>query len=129
MLIIYKLINVELRGDSWTTCTEIAVTFISQDAKDKWVKRLPEIVYQRQKVWYRILMYNDGIMTLEKLFSFDYDRNNGFKVKNQKSICMWVNWRRKWQPTSVFLLRNPMDRRAWWAIVTVLQKSQTWLTN
>ena len=70
-------------------------------------------------------MYNDGIMTLEKLFSFDYDRNNGFKVKNQKSICMWVNWRRKWQPTSVFLLRNPMDRRAWWAIVTVLQKSQT----
>ena len=45
----------------------------------------------------------DGIMTLEKLFSFDCDMNNGSKVKNQKSVCMWANWRRKWQPTSVFL--------------------------
>ena len=45
----------------------------------------------------------NGIMTLDKLFSFDYDVNNGSKVKNQKSICMWVNWRRKWRPTSVFL--------------------------
>ena len=28
----------------------------------------------------------------------------------------WVRkipWKRKWQPTSVFLLRNPMDREAW----------------
>ena len=35
MLIIYKLINVELRGDDWTTCREIAVTVISLAAKDK----------------------------------------------------------------------------------------------
>ena len=26
-------------------------------------------------------------------------------------------WRRKWQPTPVFLLGNPMDRGAWWATV------------
>jgi len=24
-------------------------------------------------------------------------------------------WRRKWQPTPVFLLENPMDGGAWWA--------------
>ena len=32
----------------------------------------------------------------------------------------WVRkmpWRRKWQPTPVFCLENPMDSRAWWAIV------------
>ena len=23
-------------------------------------------------------------------------------------------WRREWQPNPVFLLRNPMDRGAWW---------------
>ena len=26
-------------------------------------------------------------------------------------------WRRKWQPTPVFLLENPMDRGAWQAII------------
>ena len=32
----------------------------------------------------------------------------------------WVRkipWRRKWQPTPVFLLENPMDRGTWWAAV------------
>ena len=28
-----------------------------------------------------------------------------------------VPWRRKWQPTPVFCLENPMDRGAWWATV------------
>ena len=27
-----------------------------------------------------------------------------------------LSWGRKWQPTPVFLLENPMDRGAWWAI-------------
>ena len=32
----------------------------------------------------------------------------------------WVEkipWRRKWQPTPVFLPRESMDRGAWWAAV------------
>ena len=32
----------------------------------------------------------------------------------------WVKktpWRRKWQPTPVFLPENPTDREAWWTIV------------
>ena len=32
----------------------------------------------------------------------------------------WVRkipWKRKWQPTPVFCLGNPMDRGAWWATV------------
>ena len=28
-----------------------------------------------------------------------------------------IPWRRKWQPTPVFLLENPVDRGAWWAIL------------
>ena len=34
-------------------------------------------------------------------------------------------WRRKWQPTPVFLLENSMDRGAWWAIVHGVAKSWT----
>ena len=36
-----------------------------------------------------------------------------------------IHWRRKWQPTPVFCLRNPMDRGAWWAIVHGVTKSWT----
>ena len=28
-----------------------------------------------------------------------------------------IPWKRKWQPTSVSCLGNPMDREAWWATV------------
>ena len=42
----------------------------------------------------------------------------------------WVEkilWRRKWQPTPGFLLRNPMDRRAWQAAVHWVTPSWTQL--
>jgi len=35
-----------------------------------------------------------------------------------------IPWRRKWQPTPVFLLGNPMDRGAWWATVHGVAKSR-----
>ena len=40
----------------------------------------------------------------------------------------WVKkipWRRKWQPTPVFLLENPMDIGAWWA--TVHRVAKRWI--
>ena len=43
----------------------------------------------------------------------------------------WVGetpWRRKWQPTPVFLPgENPMDRRPWRATVYGVAESRTWL--
>ena len=42
----------------------------------------------------------------------------------------WVGktpWRRKWQPTPVFLQENPRDRGAWKATVPKVAKSQTQL--
>ena len=30
---------------------------------------------------------------------------------------MIKEWRRKWQPTPVFLTENPMEKGAWWATV------------
>ena len=39
-----------------------------------------------------------------------------------------VPWRRKWQPTPVFL-ENPIDRGAWQATVHGVTKSQTGLSN
>ena len=38
-------------------------------------------------------------------------------------------WRRKWQPTSVFLPKNSMDRIAWRATAYGVAKSQTRLNN
>ena len=40
-----------------------------------------------------------------------------------------VPWRRKWQPTAVFLPGKSMDRRAWQAIAHGVAKSQTQLSN
>ena len=36
-----------------------------------------------------------------------------------------VSWRRKWQPTPVFCLENPVDRGAWWAAVHGVAQSRT----
>ena len=40
-----------------------------------------------------------------------------------------IPWRRKWQPTPVFLLGNPMDRGAWWATVCGAQELDTTKTT
>ena len=41
------------------------------------------------------------------------------------SMHTWMHWRRKWQPTPVFLLENPRDREAWWAAVYGATLSRT----
>ena len=62
------------------------------------------------------------------------------KIKKKKSAWQcrgcgfdpWVGqipWRRKWQPTPIFLLGNPTDRRAWQATVHAVTKSRTWLST
>ena len=42
-----------------------------------------------------------------------------------RSLLNRFTWRRTWQPTPVFLLENPMDTGAWWAVVHGVTKSQT----
>ena len=45
-------------------------------------------------------------------------------------MMLWEDpWRRKWQPSPVFLLENPMDRGAWRATGHGVTKSQTWLST
>ena len=36
-----------------------------------------------------------------------------------------MHWRRKWQPTPVFLPGNPRDGGAWWAAIYRVTQSQT----
>ena len=38
-----------------------------------------------------------------------------------------IPWRRKWQPTPVFLSENPMNRGSQWTTVHGVAKSQIWL--
>ena len=48
------------------------------------------------------------------------------------SLFTFMHWRRKWQPTPVFLLENPRDGGAWWAAVYVVAQSLTplkWLSS
>ena len=40
-----------------------------------------------------------------------------------------MRWRRKWQPTPVFLLGESQDGRAWWATVYGVAQSQTRLSD
>ena len=53
----------------------------------------------------------------------------------RRGFSPWVRktpWRRKWQPTPVFLLENPMDRGAWRATVRGVAKESDktgWLSN
>ena len=45
------------------------------------------------------------------------------------SLFTFVHWRRKWQPTSVFLPgeENPRDGGAWWAAIYGVAQGRTWL--
>ena len=48
------------------------------------------------------------------------------------SLFTFMHWRRKWQPTPVFLSENPRDRGAWWAAVYGVAQSRTrlkWLSS
>ena len=52
-------------------------------------------------------------------------------ANKRRGFNLWVRkfpWKRAWQPTPVFLLRNPMDREAWQATVYRVTKSQTRLS-
>jgi len=42
-------------------------------------------------------------------------------------LFTFIHWRRKWQPTPVFLPGNPRDGRAWWAAIYGVTQSRTWL--
>ena len=43
------------------------------------------------------------------------------------SLFTFMHWRRKWQPTPVFLLGESQGQGAWWAAVYGVAQSQTWL--
>ena len=48
------------------------------------------------------------------------------------SLFTFMHWRRKWQPTSVFLPGESQGRRAWWAAVYGVAQSRTrlkWLSS
>ena len=40
-------------------------------------------------------------------------------------LFTFVHWRRKWQPTPVFMPKNPRDWGAWWAAVSGVPQSWT----
>ena len=53
-------------------------------------------------------------------------------TRQETGFSPWVGkipWRRKWQPTPVFLPGEFMDRRAWWAIVHGVRDSWTRLSE
>ena len=48
------------------------------------------------------------------------------------SLFTFMHWRRKWQPTPVFLPGEPQDGRAWWAAFYGVTQSRTrlkWLSS
>ena len=50
--------------------------------------------------------------------------------RSEFNPCVWkIPWRRKWQPTQVFLPGkcHGQEKKAWWAIVQRVAESETWL--
>ena len=45
----------------------------------------------------------------------------------QFSLPTFMHWRRKWQPTPVFLPGESQGRGSWWAAVYGVAQSRTWL--
>ena len=43
------------------------------------------------------------------------------------SLFTFMHWRRKWQPTPVFLPGESQGRGAWWAAIYGVAQSRTWL--
>ena len=81
---------------------------------------------------------NAGIFRFSKLTMGFPDGSVGkeFTLQGRRlrrcGLNPWVRkipWRRKWQPTPVFVHENPMDRGAWWAAVQRVAKSQTQLNS
>ena len=53
-------------------------------------------------------------------------------VGDTRDLGFWIRkipWRRKWQPTLITLLENPMDRGAWQGAVHGVAQSWTWLST
>ena len=84
-----------------------------------------------------------GLIVFIKFDIFFFSPKMGFLggTSGKESVCQfrrhercrfdpWVGkirWRRKWQPTPVFLTGKSMDRGAWW--VQEVAKSWTWLST
>ena len=43
------------------------------------------------------------------------------------SLFTFMHWRKKWQPTPVFLPGESQGRGAWWAAISGVAQSRTWL--
>ena len=51
----------------------------------------------------------------------------GYDWASSLSLFTFMHWRRKWQPTPVFLPGESWDGGAWWAAVSGVAQSRTWL--
>ena len=106
----------------WTHALALGVQCVSH-----WITReIPENEPFITKVW-RVLVQTSGFM-LESIsfFLLPYQLR---LVSFQQKILIIQSWRRKWQPTPVFLPGKPMDRGAWRATVRGVSKSRTRLSN
>ena len=61
------------------------------------------------------------IISYYELYELPFWERKKFRI----SACM--HWRRKWQPTPVFLPRESRDRGVWWNAVYGLAQCRTWL--
>ena len=52
-------------------------------------------------------------------------RRVGHDWMTSLSLFTFMHWRRKWQPTPVFLPENPRDGGAWWAAIYGVAQSGT----
>ena len=55
-----------------------------------------------------------------------WSRRLGHDWATSLSLFTFMHWRRKWQPTPVFLPGDPRDGGAWWAAIYGVAQGRTW---
>ena len=77
-----------------------------------------------------VCMYTLIYINAQVSFSGGSDGKESASIAGDLGSILWSGkypWRRKWQPTPVFLPGNSMERGTWWSIVHSIANTWTWL--
>ena len=119
-------------GGVWYTCPVLAFSHLVQHPHFT----NEESEAQKEEVTYLSIVTQQITYGLARILASQHPNNFSFHhitLQGQKELQTFRSpprfiWRRKWQPTLVFLLENPMDRGTWQATVYgVTKESDTTL--
>ena len=106
---------------------QMFVLFALQEFVQMWCK----LKGKSQGHWAQLRRERIHYITRDGLHSWLSGKESSCQCR-RRGFDPWVRkipWKRKWQPTPIFLPGKPMDRGAWWATVHGVSKRHDWATK